>query len=177
MNKALLIIFTVSILSGCSEEKKDSPRAYFSVPNFISQQARILRTSKSPLTRTVVFRDSAEKLTITDPDWEKELKPFADCDLNLTAWKNGFDVDTTKHDGTTIILYKAREKRIAIRELQLHLTGDSVSRISISYLKSNPWYSLGRTLTYTPGKGYTIIINQDTPLQAEESIRLEGFFQ
>lgn len=115
-------------------------------------------------------------MTIRTPDWEKELKPFLECDLNLPAWKNGFAIDTNHTNGTTTVRYTAREKRITIRELTLSLRGDSVLTLSVNYLKSNTWYSLGRKLTYIPGIGYTIIIQQDTPLQAPETIRLEGRF-
>lgn len=152
---------------------------YFSIPEFISKQVHDLDSSNTRLTRSVDFNNNHEEKTIEEPDWQKELKPFTDCDLNLPAWRNGFDIDTTESAGKKKIRYKAREKKIAIRELELELDskGESVLHLYIIYLKSNPWYSLGRKLTFTPGQGYTILIEQDTPLEAAETIRLEGRFQ
>jgi hypothetical protein len=177
MNK-LILLFCLSLsLLSCSEKKAATTTVYFSVPGFIKDQARELRSSGISLSRNVSFNGSHEEKIISAPDWDKELKPFAECDLNLAAWKNGFDIDTTYSKKLKTIRYKAREKRIAVRELEVVLEGDSIQSLSIVYLKSNPWYSLGRRLTFTPGIGYTIIIEQDTPLQATESIKLEGRFQ
>lgn len=176
--KKRLLLFCLSLgLLSCSEKKAGSTTIYFSVPGFIKDQARELRSSGSSLTRNVAFNGQLEEKFISEPDWDKELKPFAECDLNLAAWKNGFDIDTSYSKSLKKIRYRAREKRIAIRELELVLFEDSIQSLSIVYLKSNPWYSLGRQLTFSRGKGYTIIIEQDTPLQAAESIRLEGRFQ
>lgn len=177
MKKAPIIFLVSTFLWSCSNEKTSSEAPYFRVPDYISLQEKKLRSTKSILKRTVTFNNNSEELTINNPDWEKELKPFAECDLNLPAWRNGFQIDTADNAGVRTIRYKAREKRIAIRELELRLAGDSVLHLSVVYLKSNPWYSLGRTLEYTPDKGYTIVIEQDTPLQAPEKIMLEGRFQ
>lgn len=177
MNNVLLTLCVSLFLLGCAQEEKIIKSPYFSVPDFISQQAASLHSSNTVLSRTVVFNEDREEITITAPDWNKELKPFTECDLNLPAWRNGFDIDSTETNGTRTIRYKAREKRITIRQLELSITADSISNLSIIYLKSNAWYSLGRKLTYSPGKGYGIIIEQDTPLQAPETISLEGRFK
>lgn len=177
MNYVILTMCVSVLLLGCSQEKKTIQSPYFSVPEFISRQATSLHASHTALSRTVAFKDSTETITIATPDWSKELKPFTECDLNLPAWRNGFDIDSTRTNGTLTVRYRAREKRITVRELELSMIADSISSLSIVYLKSNTWYSLGRKLTYHSGKGYTIVIEQDTPLQDPETIRLEGRFQ
>lgn len=173
----LAILLSASLLlTGCQGEKNMPDIKHFSIPDYIHEQINILKSSDCSTRKSVVIKGKRQEKTISNPDWNIELQVFYQKDLNMPAWKNSYTVDTSYRKDTTELQYKSIDKKAPVQSAEIIKKDDEIISLRLIYRKSTSWYTIRQTLTFLPGKGYTIDIVQNTPLEEEERYLVSGNF-
>ncbi|HSI90190.1 MAG TPA: hypothetical protein VK927_03690 [Adhaeribacter sp.] len=96
LRKALFTGFLLPFLwlTGCKDAQPGAEAtAYYNVPAAIQEQVEQLRQMQPALHKTVWFQqEKPETHQIVTPDWEQELTPFLDIDLNKKALAGAYTV-------------------------------------------------------------------------------------
>jgi hypothetical protein len=104
-----------------------------------------------------VKRDNQlESKELSVSNWEHELKPFFESDIDKPAWHLAYDCDTVKTDSLMQVVYVANDEKAPVRRMQIDYLKEKIQRIDIQFEKNNPWFSSKRTLIYQRNIGYQI---------------------
>lgn len=157
MKKISLFSLILLFMGACSVDsniKEHTPN--FSISAFLKKEIEQHQQEKIRLDKSV-FRDEMEESKVIEfPNWEHEMKPFLECDLEKPAYKNLYDADTIQSDSTMQIVYTTADKKAPVRRMQLDYQNQKLQKIEVSFEKTNTWFSLKRHLIYRPHIGYQI---------------------
>ncbi len=135
MRKLLLFSAIIVLLAACTRREKGATNSYVDVPAFINEQAALYKTFKGHKLIKILTIDGVgetKELLCDTFDLKKELSVFADVDVNKTAYKGVFQIDTTYTDSTYTVTYTNKaDNKLPLKEL------------NASYLKAtNAFYEL-----------------------------------
>ena len=100
--------------------------------------------------------NKSENKTFNVVDWENELKPFMEDDINKPGWTNSYTVDSSKSDTNTSLNYTAKDSSLPIKKINIISNSDKIIQVNILSGKQSNLYNLSTELNYDPLKGYTI---------------------
>ena len=146
----------ISFSSCRQEESAGEKQSYFSVPNYIKKEEGLLLKKRAGLFKNILFDKKSDSVYIDHPDWDKELELIGELDINKSAWKGSFDVDTLIRSGNTIVSYKPKRKEISVRLLQIFFNGSTPEKLHIIKLNQNFVYSSRMELWYYSQRGFLI---------------------
>ncbi|MBK7964999.1 MAG: hypothetical protein IPK10_06735 [Bacteroidetes bacterium] len=156
---SLLLLF-----SSCTDAPVVKHETYFSISTFMNHEIKQHQTTKTRLIKVVTRDHKSETKEITVSNWEHELKPFFESDIDKPAWHLAYDCDTVKTDSLLQIVYVANDPKAPVRRMQIDYFQDQIQRIDIQFEKNNPWFSLKRKLIYQRDIGYQISGEQNMVL-------------
>lgn len=168
------------LLTSCSEEKKEpaSKGIYFDLAGYFKAEGEKLNSQKPGVTKTIIKDGEKETKILSDSiDWKKELKIFADADINKPAWKQSFRTDTLKDGNNYIISCKTTDEKIPVKEIAV--VTDSVwqpIQIFIKRIAKNFLYNSQQSLYYVPGKYYRLESEMNVRWTFETKFSVEGTF-
>ena len=174
--RAGTLIFLLLILTGCRDESPVAQTRYFSAPDYFKNECKLLNTSHMTLLKKVNYGGKEEMMQIQQPEWEKEIRPFLDCDLNKPAYAGAYTIDTAFTTGAYTIHYSAKERSLPIRKVSLTFQEDRLHSVYMETGKSNAWFKLKQEMTYTPGEGYRISGEQKMAIGKETKFIIAGRF-
>lgn len=177
MKSSLSVLFSLLLLTSCNEKSKETVvPSFFDVKTYFTSQALLLTTNKVSLKKFLAKDQAAEEKFIASPDWDKELKPFAECGINNNFISASYKVDTLSDEFTSSVLYEAKEPSLKVQKLSLFFAGDSLTLLSIVIESNSFYYKHSSILNYTPWKGYSIANFQKMTFSEGSKLTLQGVF-
>ena len=164
MKKLILFIISFFFLNSCVDEPIVQHSSYFSISSFLNEEIKQHQKSKTRLAKEVIRDEVKESKNIDTPNWEHELKPFFESDIDKPAWHLAYECDTVKTDSLLQIVYVAKDEKAPVRRMQIDYVHEQIQKIEIEFEKTNPWFSLKRKLIYLRHRGYSISGEQDMVL-------------
>src|ERR1700744_3226080 len=123
---------------GCKPDAadKNASLTYFDIKGyFIADTIRLKKLDK-PVTKTVTHNGVTETKKVKVDNWGQELDMFMGADINRPAWKNSYTI----LNGDKIILYKAKDEDLKVREISIKKENGKVKWILIFTRTQNILY-------------------------------------
>lgn len=173
-------IMLISLFAACSGQEK-SPDAqqtdlqpYFSLNGYFKDEIERLQSDSAEVFKTVEINGSVESKTILIRNWQDELAPFSEADINKSAWVNSYTVDST----STFLQYTAKESGLKTRQIRIEFAENrSVKAITVDNQVSNWIYTAKEKLSYYPDSCYEIIKEQDIRIVGHNQYRISGVWE
>ncbi|MFN0188100.1 MAG: hypothetical protein ACKVQV_05310 [Bacteroidia bacterium] len=156
MKKLFLFIISFFLLTSCVDEPIVQHSSYFSISKFLNDEIKQHQKSKTRLQKEVIRDEVKESKNIDTPNWEHELKPFFESDIDKPAWHLAYECDTVKTDSLLQIVYVALDEKAPVRRMQIDYLHEQIQQVEVLFEKTNPWFSLQRKLIYKHLVGYQI---------------------
>jgi len=153
--KTPALLYLTLFLSCSSSVESDEP-VFFNIKSYISNQIGQLQTQHAALQKTVMNKGKEETKVISQPDWNKELQAFMECDLNRPGWSASYKTDSLHRDDLLTIQYTALEPRLKVRRLEITLRELTVLEMKAECSQGNTWFTARQHLHYKTGEGYSI---------------------
>jgi hypothetical protein len=150
------VLLFLTILFSCSSSVESEEPVFFNIKSYISNQVRELKTHHALLQKTVINKGKEETKVISQPDWNKELQAFMECDLNRPGWSASYKTDSLRRDSLLTIRYTAIEPKLRVRMLEIIQLNGDVQEIKAECRQGNTWFTARQQLYFNSGKGYDI---------------------
>ena len=106
------LLLSAFFFFSCNYPGNDAAPVFFSVKSYMEEQAQLLSRQKVKIKKTVVSKGAEETKVIEQPEWDKELQAFMECDLNRPGWSASYKTDSLHRDDLLTIQYTALEPRL-----------------------------------------------------------------
>jgi len=178
MKLLLNFILTFSLfITACSDNKSTSRSIvndYFDLEEYFVKEAESLRQSNAKISKTLLKNGIAETLVFDSINWDKELKPFMNSNLNKPAFRHAYTIDTFLHHSAAKIIYTAKDPLLTTKSILISYFNEKIDSLMIINQTSNVYYTAEETLIYLPGKHYLITTMNDPVAGKETSFQLKG---
>lgn len=152
----LLIGITACKNKNKQEAGTGSPN-FFDLKTVVNADIKNLTANKCSIKKDVVIDGKSESQLLGSVDFEKELQPLIDCDINKAAWKDKFLVDSIESNGEKSIHYSALSDKVNIKSMRIIMDErNEVKKIEIRKEIRSFTFSFDSEIEYFPGKGYDI---------------------
>ena len=154
-----MCLFLTAFIISCEEEKiNTSHKKYFDIAAFFKQESAALQKNKMKIVKQIIKDGAKDLKTFDNINWQKELKPFADCDINKPAWINAYRVDTIPlKNGRINVTYTSQEEKLPVRSIKISFTNDNlIEDIVIQKERHNFYYRSYDWYVYRAMKGFEI---------------------
>ena len=156
----LCVLISWSIFS-CKENEppiSSKNKIYFDLTKIIQNDIQYNTTNNCAEEKTVYIQYNKETKKIDTVDWNKELQPLLECDINRPAWKGQFFIDTIPNElmKDTTLEYRALNDKISIRTLSIIYTNQQIKKISIVKKIKSTLFSTSQIINYVPTVGFLI---------------------
>ncbi|ASU33315.1 hypothetical protein MuYL_1417 [Mucilaginibacter xinganensis] len=160
---------------GCKPEIKETGAAlkYFDIKGYFNADTVRLNKLNKPVIKTVTHNGVTETQKVKIDNWGRELDLFAAADINRPAWKNSYTVAT----GDSLILYKAKEDDLKVREIIIKSESGKVKWIVIYTRTKNILYQTTEKLSYYPDSLYLIEKDQRVRLMGRNRYMIKGVIE
>lgn len=179
MIKTLQLLFALFIVfTACNDIKvKTQEKFYFSISPYIDQLVSELEQGETGLKKTAYLNDRKDSSFSESVNWESELSIFKEAEINKSAYRDKFEVDTTVNSDQNIITYKTTDKKIRVKFLRVtkNKSGE-ISSIEVNLKTDNTLYSSSQNLKLIPGKGFSVEGMQNIAQVSLDWFRLDGVF-
>lgn len=168
--------FLLSILFfSCEKEQEVKTIKYFDIKALFTNQIAMLTIQKPVFNKKVEINLEKENKEISDINWEKELSPFIQSDINKPAFLGSYDIIET--DSTLKYSLKAGEKKpISSISITKSLQKQQIKFINIASSDENMLYRWEKELkaNFESGnlKKYTIEGKQKILVFDEENYKI-----
>ena len=145
---ALLLVLIITWI-GCGPGTNVTEyQNIFSVNTYFKNETARLSGMDLKLQKSVWYSDSSETQIIDSPDWNKELKPFLELDLDKPSVAASYDSSRQEYQNGYTLVYTARDNHPRVREIYIHFTGKDADTIMFISSVSNMYYRSDDTLSY-----------------------------
>ena len=173
----IYILFALMLTSCSDENVKVLHQHYFNLADFFRKEAAVLQKQNFKMQKQIIKDRVKEMKTFDQLIWQKELKPFADCDINKPAWINSYQTDTTySSGGNMFISYKAKEETLPVRSIVLTINNSKIEEIIIHKERHNFYYQSNDVYIYRTMKGFEISGSQNARLQEKTTYHINAEF-
>jgi len=168
---AIFGILLSAVLPACKPEIKNN--GGFDLMGYLKKDTARLRKLNRPVEKTIWHNGISETKTVQIADWGSELGLFIDADLNKPAFKNSYEVI----DEDSLLVYKAKEKELKVRELIIKHNGQKIKYMLIYNKVDNLLYKTTQKLTYFPDSLYRIETVQHVKLLGTNTYIIQGILK
>jgi hypothetical protein len=176
--------FTIIALMGsimisglaCRPDVKEENAAtlkYFDIKGYFTADTARLNKLSRMVTKTVTHNGVTENKKVKIDNWGHELDMFAGADINRPAWKNSYTIAT----GDNLVLYKAKEDELKVREIIIKKDKEKVKWIVIYTRTKNILYQTTDKLSYFPDSLYLIEKDQWVKLMGRNRYKIQGVIE
>lgn len=166
-NKILLVVFTfINAITfiACNNTStettgiKNLEKKYFDLSKVIQKDIDYNTKNNCSEEKTVYIEYHKETKKIDTANWQEELKPLLECDINKPAWKGQFFVDTIPNDvmKDTTLQFRALDDKVSIRLMSVIYDKDKIKKIIIIKKISSFLFSTIQSIDYYPTLGFAI---------------------
>ena len=173
----LLSLFPVSCSRNVENDADDDH--YFDLEEYFDKEIDYLNAENPTVKKGVLLNDEKEHLDLKIDNWKKELRAFANSDINKPALVGKYDADTTMINGhLSKIVYIAKEEGLTTRRLEIQYdpNGTYADVIAIELSTSNILYNSKQELIYRHHKGYEISGQQSVRFLDTDLFSVEATF-
>ena len=159
----MLVLGAGIFLSGCLENNtpQNLDKNYFDLKEYFVKKGRLLTKQNTSIEKILITNRDTQRVYLQNVNWEVELLPFINSDINKPAWKNSYRIDSVFNASSlTSISYTSLED-LEIKHLQIHFSDNKVQHIFIESAVNNYIYNSAQVLSYSTDKGYSIEGEQD----------------
>jgi hypothetical protein len=159
----------------CKPEVKDTGTAlkYFDIKGYFTADTARLNKLNRLVTKTVTHNGVNESKKVKIYNWGQELDMFIGADINRPAWKNSYTIAT----GDNLVLYKAKEDELKVREIIIKKEKEKVKWIVIYTRTKNILYQTTEKLSYFPDSLYLIEKDQRVRLMGRNRYKIQGVIE
>ena len=168
------IIIICLLVFGCNQTSVDSVDApqnpFFDLKDYFEKEMKIDRNG---ITKTTTFEGEKETIQLQNVDLEKELKIFADANLNKVAWYEKYAIVSEKtKEGGTKLPYTIDDPKLKTKRVELFKNNGKLDSILIHNQMTSLIMDSDQFLTYYPNVGYRIRVKQKGKLQDVGNIEI-----
>jgi len=157
---------------------KTAAPVFFDLKGYMSGQVEALKVSKPRVKKRVSINGKSEEQLSDHINFEEELAIFINSDINKPAWSDKYSKDSSFVGGQLQnIRYLAKEEKLKTQMLQVSFSGGAVSKIELKNRASAAIVTAEEVMTYTPGKGYSIIYKEIPVLAEAKNFSVEAVFE
>lgn len=182
MRFPFFILFVLSLMFfSCNSQKPTNYAGkgkYFDILTYVREDLANNKRNNCGEEKTVYLNGRHETRKIDTVNWEDELEPLLNSDINYPAWDGKFFVDSaaTKftNPGTMQYFYRSIDKKIPITSMTVNK--DSLGRvINVVIQKSvkSFLFSHRQSIEYIPTVGYSLRSEQKTNLFNSVSVNVD----
>jgi hypothetical protein len=151
--------------------------AFFDLKSFIQQEIEHLKKMKM-VEKTVTVNGKSETKKVAIANWEEELTPFINSDINRPAWKDKYRLNEglIAQEGK-YKRYEATDENLKTQVLGIKFSDDDkILTVYIENKEDSAVSAAQQKLTYNVGKGYKIESLQKTLTSKEDNVIIEVKF-
>ncbi|SHM46429.1 hypothetical protein SAMN05216524_102193 [Mucilaginibacter sp. OK098] len=159
----------------CKPDVKETGTAlkYFDIKGYFTADTATLNKLGKFVIKTVTHNGVTDTKKVKIDNWGQELDMFAGADINRPAWKNSYTIAT----GDNLVLYKAKEDDLKVREIIIKKDGEKVKWIVIYTRTKNILYQTTEKLSYFPDSLYLIEKDQRVRLMGRNRYKIQGVIE
>ncbi|NNE30404.1 MAG: hypothetical protein HKN16_12260 [Saprospiraceae bacterium] len=179
MMRNSLIAFLIFSILGCSGQSAQGPpeKAFFDLARYFEDQ--IAKGEGRPLgvSKTTLVDEDIQEVVVEEVDLKKELKLFAESDINKIAWIEKYRSDTlTISENHQRVIYECLDTELRTQRVEIDFLGDYVGAINIHNRLKSMIMDTDQYLSYKPEIGYSVEIRQQGKLQKGHHYKTEAVF-
>ena len=148
-----LLVF-ISLCIGLSCNLKTETTSFSPIYSFTDEINSL--TKISPFVNKTVTKDGISKKSKVKVDWKKELRFFAEAEINNVKFQSEYSIDTTKSGNKTIINCTSHSDKIKTKHIQYVFNGDKCEMIYMQRLLRDRVNNNYQEMYYQPGIRYEI---------------------
>lgn len=159
--KIVCCLLMVFFITSCKEEETSLVsvgKSYFDLAGLIQNDIHN-NTKNNCIEEKTVYMNSVKETRKNDSiNWQDELKPLLECDINKKAWKGKFFADTIPNElmNDTTLQYRALSDKVSVRSLSIIYAGNQIKKIIIVKKIDSFLFSTSQIINYIPGIGFVI---------------------
>lgn len=146
---------------------------YFDIKGYFTADTARLNKLNKIVTKTVTHNGVTETKKVKIANWGQELDMFIGADINRPAWKNSYTI----FNGDNVLLYKAKDEDLRVREIMIKLDGQKVKWMLIFTRTQNILYKTTERLSYFPDSLYLIQKDQHVKLMGNNHYVIKGVIE
>jgi hypothetical protein len=175
MRLNILIIFSLVILSGCTQtQEAANVKSYFDISGFFGSEATLLQKRNPRIEKEVSQDGATEKKFLKIENWQTELGIFISSDINKPAWNKSYTV-ISKGSYTD---YIANEPKLRTQLIRVERNPDGKpNHIFIQNQTDNFLFSSEEELNYFPDSLYSIKRTQKVLILGDNKFQITGFLK
>ena len=119
------------VISGCEKETsgKSGPLKYYDIKGLIEKQIQTLEKENISVSKQSELDGEKETKTIDHINWQKELEPFIQADINKPAYVSSYRVE--RPDSNTIVYTLISTDHLLVKKLIIKTDSASKSPVEI----------------------------------------------
>ena len=173
----LLFVIASFLLSSCNQaqDSLSDQISYFDLKSVVREDILQNKNNSCAALKTVVVDTVREEKIIAQVDWEKELQPILESDINKPAWKGKFLVDTLRGviPGQYSVIYKSVSDKINIRLLRVTFNSGNLEKIYIVKQIQSFIFASNQTIEYFPRAGFVVSGEQRAAMMKRFNLNVE----
>lgn len=177
MKNIFYSILCMALVSCASDTQKSKlAETEIDYAQLIDQEIKNLGNLHCGLEKTIYYQGKIEKKVIDNPDWNRELRPFLQLNIQTPAFDKLYTSSQRVSGDSLIMIYTAKTAKSEVRKLEIYLLHQKLDSISAELFRQNSYFTLNETLQYAPNQGYLISGAQKMMFAAETVYRIEAHF-
>lgn len=157
------VLFTACSAMLCASCQSSAPasqadvHAYFDLARLVQKDISDNSEKACGEMKTVYVNTTGETKQLDSINWQKELQPILDCDINKAAWFGKFQVDTFHNEpGAMTIQYHSMSDKIPVRSMSVLIRNNTVQRVLILKRTRSFIFTSEQQIAYIPEKGFSV---------------------
>jgi hypothetical protein len=151
-------------------------KPYFDLKKYFTEQAGILNKQDTKLQKQITKDGKTEVEQFTSVNWQLELKPFSDCDINKPSWFHSYFADTNFVAGEMRVKYIARDASLQVQQILLIFENNQLTRLYIDKESINSYYHSKNSYAFIPAEGFSINGAQEVMLARKTNYSIVAKF-
>lgn len=171
-----IALILVALNGGCLKSDTKAVNTeinYFDIKTFFEGEVDKLNTKNPTINKIVWINNITEKKQIKINNWETELSLFTNSDINKSAWKNSYNIDST----ASKITYTAKVADLKTRSIIINTVNKKPVSITIINHQKNYIFESWENLFYRTNVGYKIEKKQQLLFWDAEVFKVEARFK
>lgn len=177
--KNLICTFCIlALISACNppQDKIKPADIDINYVRLLDQEIKNLVNIHAGLDKSIYYQGKKEKKIIDTPDWNKELRPFLECNIQTPAFDKLYSESRRVSGDSLILVYTAKTDKSEVRKLEIYMLRQKLDSIRAELFRQNSYFTLNETLQYAPNQGYLICGSQKMMFAVETVYRIEARF-
>ncbi|MDB5087177.1 MAG: hypothetical protein JWR09_1171 [Mucilaginibacter sp.] len=171
---ALICSIMISGLACKPDIKEDGTNLkYFDIKGYFTADTARLNKLDKLVIKTITHNGVTETKKVKIDNWGQELDMFTGADINRPAWKNSYTIAS----GDNLVLYKAKEDELKVREIIIKKDKEKVKWIVIYTRTKNILYQTTEKISYYPDSLYLIEKDQRVRLMGRNRYKILGVIE